>query len=209
MAGCASTGMRMALLVCIVEIISFLFITNRITTGMLKKIGIMLVIVFGAYVLFLKDSFIVENLVTRIGALSSGDNSFSVRFNTYFYIFEQYITSNFFYILFGHGLGSISNISSTETILGSGHNFVISSLYEFGFIGLMLVIVLYWAIFEQLWKYRSDYLCKALIGGIMGYLFTALTNDSYILNGDLFHCMYIVICLSYITNKREHKLILQ
>ena len=159
------------------------------------------------YVLFLRDSSIVTNMLERMSRLSLKDSSFEQRINSYLFVLERYLDSGAFGIIFGQGSGAINELAGINNTLGSGHNFVISSLYEFGLIGLILVIFLYWKIIFQLWKYRQDLFCRALLCGIVGYMITALTNDSYILGADFFHILYIIVCLSYLTNKRELTLI--
>jgi len=114
--------------------------------------------------------------------------------------------------LLGNGLNSYNDYKTIGKLC-SAHNFILGNLFEFGLIGMSLVGITYYKLLFWLNHFHKDILAVSMSVGIIGYLITALTNDSTLLNGDLFHITFLVFTIMYLEvlqqeeNKERCKLI--
>lgn len=211
--GCIATGMRMAVLICIFECALLIVLYHYDKRENVLKILMILIIVLPALVVLEVEKGYFTTFIRRMGVLISGEGGdISVRLDNYIRVLKTLFEQNPIHWLLGNGLNSYNDYKTIGK-LGSAHNFILGNLFEFGLIGMSLVGITYYKLLFWLNHFHKDILAVSMSVGIIGYLITALTNDSTLLNGDLFHITFLVFTIMYLEvlqqeeNKERCKLI--
>lgn len=192
--GGVSSGTRMAIIVCVIEFICVMKPFNGMSRqSMLKMMTVAGLILIGFYYMITR-TVIFNTLLERMEL--TGDGSFAVRLQTMIHYFSVWSGGTIINILFGFGHGTMNSYRGGK--LGSGHNCITNMLFQFGALGLCFGLTLYVKVFHRLVLFKQNHLAKAFLVGLTGYLLMSLTNDSGLLDGDIFHIYYLSALATFV-----------
>ena len=128
------------------------------------------IFLLGVLIVALQFEVVNEILTKRFTAADSSLNEDYQRIATWIYIYNAFINSNVFQMLFGHGSHACSFVMLKTTLewedFNTTDNLYISDIYNFGFIYFIIIIIQAFRMIKQL-KY-SDKFNTSLIGVVLG-----------------------------------------
>ena len=201
--GCVSTGTRMALLVCLFQLLVLFVLKKKFSSSHMGKIVFMGIVSLLLIIILSANSSIIDNIIIRFMEFTNESNSANdPRIVTYLHYIKTLFNMSPINWIFVCVYGSMNLYKGANT-LGSGHNMIVSGLFEFGIIGIILLVLLYSRLLRYLFRFKEDLIAKSIGFGIIGYLITSLTNDSCILFADFFHILFLIIAIGYVEYKEK------